>query len=70
VTYADVRTAAQFDPTAFRALWRIHAMAQKPLEVYTDPEVVASTRSALVENRERLSISQPTRVELQAALGN
>ncbi len=70
VTYADVRAAAQFDPTAFRALWRIHAMAQKPLEVYTDPEVVASTRSALVENRERLSISQPTREELQAALGN
>jgi flavin-dependent dehydrogenase len=68
VTYADVRTAAQFDPIAFRALWRIHAMAQKPLEVYTDPEVVASTRAALAENRDRLSIPQPTREELLAAL--
>lgn len=68
VTYGEVRTAAQFDPDAFRALWRIHAMAQKPLEVYTDPEVVASTRTALVKNRESLSGAQPTREELLAAL--
>jgi len=68
VTYGEVRTAAQFDATAFRALWRIHAMAQKPLEVYTDPEVIASTRAALAENRERLSMAQPTRGQLLAAL--
>ena len=68
VTYAEVRTAAQFDPTAFRALWRIHGLVQKPLEVYTDPEVVACTRKTLAENRDRLSLPQPTREELAAAL--
>ena len=68
VTYGEVRTAAQFDPTAFRALWRIHGMSQKPLDVYTDPEVVAATRAALIENRDRLSIAQPTREQLMAAL--
>ena len=70
VTYGEVRTAAQFDATAFRALWRIHGMAQKPLDVYTDPVVVASTRTALAENRDRLSMQQPTRNELLAALGH
>ena len=68
VTYGEVRTAAQFDATAFRALWRIHGMAQKPLKVYTDPEVVAATRACLVENRARLSMAQPTREELLSAL--
>jgi flavin-dependent dehydrogenase len=68
VTYAEVRTAAQFDPTAFRALWRIHGMIQKPLEVYRDPEVVACTRKALAQNGNRLAMAQPTREELEAAL--
>jgi hypothetical protein len=67
-TYAEVRTAAQFDPTAFRALWRIHGMVQKPLEVYNDPEVVACTRDALAQNPDRLAMAQPTREELEAAL--
>jgi 2-polyprenyl-6-methoxyphenol hydroxylase-like FAD-dependent oxidoreductase len=69
VRYAEVRTAAQFDPTAFRALWRIHGMVQKPLEVYSDPEVVARTREALALNGNRLAMAQPTRDELNAALG-
>jgi flavin-dependent dehydrogenase len=68
VTYAEVRTAAQFDPTAFRALWRIHGLIQKPLRVYTDPEVVACTRTGLAQNRDRLAMDQPTREELEAAL--
>jgi 2-polyprenyl-6-methoxyphenol hydroxylase-like FAD-dependent oxidoreductase len=68
VTYGEVRTAAQFDPTAFRALWRIHGMIQKPLEVYSDPEIVACTREALAQNRDRLAMAQPTREELDAAL--
>ena len=69
LTYAEVRTAAQFDPTAFRALWRIHGMVQKPLEVYSDPEVVARTREALAQNGNRLAMVQPTRDQLNAALG-
>ena len=68
LTYAEVRTAAQFDPTAFRALWRIHGMVQKPLEVYSDPEVVARTREALAQNGNRLAMAQPTRDQLNAAL--
>ncbi len=68
VTYAEVRTAAQFDPTAFRALWRIHGMVQKPLEVYNDPEVVTCTREALTRNGNRLAMAQPTREVLEAAL--
>ena len=68
VTFAEVRTAAQFDPIAFRALWRIHGMIEKPLEVYSDPEVVARTREALAQNRDRLAMAQPTRNELNAAL--
>jgi 2-polyprenyl-6-methoxyphenol hydroxylase-like FAD-dependent oxidoreductase len=68
VTYAEVRTAAQFDPTAFRALWRIHGMVQKPLDVYSDPEVLVRTRQALAQNGHRLAMAQPTRDELNAAL--
>jgi hypothetical protein len=68
VTYTEVRTAAQFDATAFRALWRIHGMVQKPLEVYSEPEVVARTREALARNRGRLAMAQPTRAELNSAL--
>jgi hypothetical protein len=68
VNYGELRTAAQFDPTAFRALWRIHGMIMKPLEVYNDPEVVACTRRALLENRDRLTMAQPTREQLMAAL--
>jgi hypothetical protein len=69
VTYAEVRTAAQFDPTAFRALWRIHGLVQKPLEVYNDPEVVACIRAALAQNGIRLAMAQPTPEQLEAALG-
>jgi len=68
VTYAEVRTASQFDPTAFRALWRIHGMVQKPLEAYTDPDVAACTRAALKEIAERPTMAQPTREQLEAVL--
>jgi 2-polyprenyl-6-methoxyphenol hydroxylase-like FAD-dependent oxidoreductase len=68
VTYGQVRAAAQFDPTAFRALWRIHGLVQKPLDAYTDPNVVACTRAALRENRGRPAMVQPTRNELEKAL--
>ena len=68
VTFVEVRAAAQFDATAFRALWRIHGMAQKPAEVYSDPQVIAHTRKALVQNRDRSPIAEPTREQLMAAL--
>jgi hypothetical protein len=68
VTYAEVRGAAQFDATAFRALWRIHAMAHKPSEIYSDPGVIACTREALVQNRGRPAFAQPTSRQLTIAL--
>jgi hypothetical protein len=43
-------------------------MAQKPAEVYSDPEVVASTREALIQNRNQSPIAEPTREQLIAAL--
>ncbi len=70
VTYADLRAAAQFDATAFRALWQIHGMVRKSFEIYRDPRVVACTQETLALNRHRLSILQPSRDELIAALAS
>jgi 2-polyprenyl-6-methoxyphenol hydroxylase-like FAD-dependent oxidoreductase len=67
VTYSQLRTAAQFDPTALRALWTIQGMLRRPDEVYTDPRVVASTL-AVVHHWNPPSMAQPTRAQLLAAL--
>jgi hypothetical protein len=37
VTYSQLRAAASYDPTAFRAFWKINGMICPPGEVYTDP---------------------------------
>ena len=68
VTYAQLRTAALFDPIAFRAFWKIMGMVVRPEEVYTDPEVVSRTRAAIQRQGNRPSMLQPTRNELLAAL--
>ena len=47
VTYSQLRVAASYDPAAFRAFWKINGMVCPPDEVYTDPDVVASTRETL-----------------------
>ena len=47
VSYAEVRTAMPYDPVAFRAFWRVMGMQGLPEEIYTDPEVIASTRRVL-----------------------
>lgn len=68
VTFAQVRTAAMIDPTAFRGLWTVQGMLRRPEDVYRDPQVVASTRDAL--NRHKIAaIPQPTRDQLLTALG-
>jgi hypothetical protein len=43
-------------------------MSQKPAEVYSDPQVIASTHAALFQHRESLSMAQPTTQQLLAAL--
>lgn len=69
VSYAEVRTAMPYDPVAFRAFWRVMGMQGLPAEIYTDPEVVASTRRVLATPGAVPPLVQPTRDELEAALG-
>jgi hypothetical protein len=68
VTYSQLRAAAPFNPTAFRAFWKIMGMISRPDEVYTDPDVIHRTREALRHHTNGLSIAQPSREELLAAL--
>jgi len=58
-----------YDPVAFRAFWRIMGMQGLPEEIYTDPEVIASTRRVLATPGAVPPPVQPTRDELEAALG-
>ncbi len=64
----DLRMAASYDPTAFRAFWKINGMVCPPEQVYTDPDVVACTREALRQHRDAPPAAQPTRAQLLAAL--
>ena len=68
VTFAQLRTAAQFDPTAFRALWSVMGMISRPGEIYTDPHIVARTHEVLRERGNGPSIVQPPRDRVLAAL--
>jgi 2-polyprenyl-6-methoxyphenol hydroxylase-like FAD-dependent oxidoreductase len=68
VSFAELRTAAMFDPGAFRAFWRLYGMLEKPARVYTDPAVVACTRQALRRLEAIPAIAQPSREQLVAAL--
>jgi 2-polyprenyl-6-methoxyphenol hydroxylase-like FAD-dependent oxidoreductase len=68
VTFAQLRTAARFDPVAFRAFWKIMGMIGSPEEVYADPDVVAATREVLRRRRDGPPAAQPTREQLLAAL--
>jgi len=68
VTYAQLRAAAALDPVVFRAFWKIMGMQSLPEEIYTDPQVVARTRTVLDHQQIRPPMAQPTREELLAAL--
>jgi 2-polyprenyl-6-methoxyphenol hydroxylase-like FAD-dependent oxidoreductase len=68
VTYAQLRSAALFDPAAFRAFWKIMGMVCPPAEIYTDPRVVACTQEVLRERGGGPPVAQPTREQLLAAL--
>jgi hypothetical protein len=61
----DVFTRVVSTVPAFRA-W---VEALLPAEIYTDPEVVASTRRVLATPGAVPPLVQPTRDELEAALG-
>jgi 2-polyprenyl-6-methoxyphenol hydroxylase-like FAD-dependent oxidoreductase len=68
VTYAQLRTAALVDPTAFRAFWKVMGMIGRPDAVYSDPQIVAATREALSQHGSGPALAQPTRAQLLAAL--
>jgi 2-polyprenyl-6-methoxyphenol hydroxylase-like FAD-dependent oxidoreductase len=68
VNFDQLRTAAKFDPTVFRAFWKIMGMICRPDDVYTDPNVVASTREVLRQRGCSPLMAQPTREQLLAAL--
>jgi hypothetical protein len=70
ITYAQLRTAASVDPTAFRAFWKIMGMICRPEEVYTDSRVVACTQEALRQRGNGPPMIQPSREQLLAALGS
>ena len=68
VTFAQLRAAAPFDPTAFRAIGRIMGMIGQPEEVYTDPQVVHRTQEVLRHHPSGPPMAQPAREQLLAAL--
>jgi hypothetical protein len=70
VTFAQLRTAALFDPTAFRGLWRLMGMTSRPDDVYTDPSIVARIQQTLRQHGNGPRIVQPTREELLTALAH
>jgi 2-polyprenyl-6-methoxyphenol hydroxylase-like FAD-dependent oxidoreductase len=68
VTFAQLRTAAAFDATAFRAFWKLMGVLCLPAEVYTDPRVAARTREVLGRRGAGPPITQPAREALLTAL--
>jgi hypothetical protein len=68
VTYFQLRAAASWDPTAFRAFWKINGMVCPPDEVYTDPDVIACTQDTLRRHGTAPPVAQPAREQLLTAL--
>jgi hypothetical protein len=68
ISYARLRTAALFDPTAFRALLKMSGMICRPEDVYADPRIVARVRQVLSRYGDGPPMVQPTRKQLLAAL--
>ena len=68
VTYAQLRGAAMFDATAFRAFWTVQGMVRRPQEVYADPEVISAVHDTLEHHKDDPAMPQPTRDQVLAAL--
>jgi len=68
VTSAQLRTAALFDPTAFRAFWRVMGAINRLEEVDTDPQVVAGTQTIVRQHRGAPRMAQPSRSLLVSVL--
>jgi 2-polyprenyl-6-methoxyphenol hydroxylase-like FAD-dependent oxidoreductase len=68
VTFSELRTAAPYDPTTFRAFWKVMGLISRPDDVYTDTDVIRRTRTALRHHTTGSPIAQPSREELLTAL--
>jgi 2-polyprenyl-6-methoxyphenol hydroxylase-like FAD-dependent oxidoreductase len=68
ITYAQLRTAAVYDPTAFRGLWELQGMIRPPNHVYLDPNIVDATLSTIELHRNDPPMAQPTTDQLLTAL--
>lgn len=67
LVFGQLRAAAQTDPVAFRALWRIMGMVGQPADVYDDSVLGARVRDVLAQGPPARP-PQPARDELEAAL--
>jgi 2-polyprenyl-6-methoxyphenol hydroxylase-like FAD-dependent oxidoreductase len=67
INFGQLRSAAQVDPVAFRALWRIMGMVGAPSDVYQNPDLVDRIRAVLAPGASPTMV-QPTRTQLEAAL--
>ena len=67
ITFGQLRSAAQVDPVAFRAMWRIMGMVGMPSDVYQNPDLVDRVRAVLAPGTPP-TMAQPTRTQLEAAL--
>jgi hypothetical protein len=77
ITFAQLREAASYDATAFRAFWELMFMFSLPDDVYRNPRIVTCTTEALetqgskdLQSRGHLGpqISSPTGQQLLGAL--
>jgi 2-polyprenyl-6-methoxyphenol hydroxylase-like FAD-dependent oxidoreductase len=77
ISFTQLRVAASFDPTAFRAFWKLMFMLCHPDDVYRDPRLIERTKNVLepmgmdtLQPRGHLDpgIAQPSRQQVLAAL--
>ncbi len=77
ITFTQLRVAASYDPTAFRAFWNLMFMLSMPDDVYSDPHIVTCTKDTLksqgleaLQSRGQLEprIASPTTSQLLGAL--
>jgi hypothetical protein len=77
ISFTQLRVAASFDPTAFRAFWKLMFMLCQPDDVYRDPHIITRTQDVLrsrgmnvLQPRGHLDpgIAQPTRQQILDAL--
>lgn len=77
ITFTQLRAAASYDATAFRAFWKLMFMLRQPDDTYRDPQVVGATRQTLtVHSMDVLQprghfdpqVASPTRQQLLTAL--